>query len=80
MVNKAWKTLAIIFIILFTLETSFLTFSIIYYSADQEKQNECYYDVCSGYNQVYYESNVCECYSINEETSEYELAKIFYFK
>jgi len=60
--TKKWKTIAIIFIILFTVETLCLVTLNIIYASDEKKMNECYYDICEGYPDAYYESNICQCY------------------
>ena len=63
MENKSkWKTVAIIFIVLFSLETLFLVWA--YYTALQEqvKTEKCYYNICAEYPEAQLDGNVCFCY------------------
>ena len=59
---QTWKTLAIIFGILFLLETSFWIYSYNVVTKDEENMNICYYEVCGEYPQAFYEDNICHCY------------------
>jgi hypothetical protein len=66
---NGWKVTAIIFIILFALQT--ITFSYLIYVGSKELRNEeiCAYDICD-YDEVTaykYEEGVCYCYDRNEE-------------
>ena len=56
-----WKAIAIVFIILFLLETAYIGYSINYYNQEVENQNECFYDICSTYPDAYYELGICYC-------------------
>lgn len=58
----SWKTVAIIFIVLFLVETIFIGWSIFYYNKEQENQNICWYDICGAYPDAIYENNICTCY------------------
>ncbi len=62
-----WKTIAIIFIILFTLETSFFIWAWNMYAREQENQNTCFYEICDGYIDAWYYEDVCLCYDENHE-------------
>jgi len=57
-----WKTIALIFIILFALETSLFVWS--YYTVIKEERMtmECYYDICEDYPDAYLEENLCLCW------------------
>jgi hypothetical protein len=59
-----WKALAIIFFIIVFLETFFIIYSIASVNSHIEKQNTCFYDICEGYPDAYYDSynKVCTCY------------------
>ena len=57
-----WKTIAIVFIILFLLETLVVTWSISYAIIEENKLTEFYYDICEKYPDAEYKSNVCVCY------------------
>lgn len=65
-VNK-WKTIAIIFIILFTLETSLIIWGITLINEEEENINECYYNICNGYPDAYLFENVCYCYDYDDK-------------
>jgi hypothetical protein len=61
---NGWKITAIIFIILFIVETAL---AIWIYSAGvsiNKNDNECMYNVCEGYESYYYnmQTNLCSCY------------------
>ena len=64
MEKKAWKTIAIILLVIFILENSLMAYG--YFSTkDIEKEtNICYYDVCEGYPDAYYyySDKICDCY------------------
>lgn len=78
MVN-GWKVTAIIFIILFTLETAFLAWGTYLTIHEENIRNECYYDFCSGYEDAMYNTlvrdNICYCYD-----EDYNIAKKKYMK
>ena len=59
--NK-WKVIAIVFIVLFTLETSFLVFSLMVYNKEVKDTNICYYEVCEDYPEAVLEDGLCHCY------------------
>ena len=67
---NGWKVTAIIFIVLFILETAFFIGILSIGISDIEKENQCAYNVCdgSGYQSyIYYEfTGVCECYNNGE--------------
>lgn len=60
--NNKWKVIAIVFIILFVAETSFLGYSVLVYNKEVEKTNICFYDVCEDYPNAEYEYDLCTCY------------------
>ena len=62
MEKTTWKIIAIIFIALFILETGYAITSIWYVVNQEQKTNECYYDVCKEYPQAEYTGGVCTCY------------------
>jgi len=61
-----WKTIAIIFIILFTLETLTIIWGTILVQEEEEKTAECYYDICEDYPEAYFEDNFCYCYDYDQ--------------
>ena len=58
---NGWKTTAIIFMILFLLETSFFIWAVWYAGAEEEKDNICAYDICEEYPQATRDGNICYC-------------------
>lgn len=72
--SNSWKVTAIIFIILFLLETLFFGWAIWAAIQDENRMKECYYEVCSEYVDAYYEDNICTCYEA-DMFGEYIVAK-----
>jgi len=68
MSEKTWKTIAIIFIILFILET--LLFAGLIYIGQQEinRDTECQINICADYDAFIYDryTQTCYCYRNNE--------------
>jgi len=60
--KNRWKTIAIIFIILFLLETSFWVWAFWYDAKETALTNECYYDICEDYPDAWYDDKICSCY------------------
>jgi len=79
MEKTTWKIIAIIFIVLFVLETSFLTWSIMLVNKETEQANICWYDICGEYPEALYDSDVCTCYDY-DLLGEYVVAKTEYMK
>ena len=74
MKSNVWKTLAIIFIILTVIETAFLIWAYVSGGNIIERENECVYNICSGYDTFYYDDyeQICYCYIDGEiEHSEF---------
>ena len=63
---KIWRTFAIIFIILFILETIFIIWA--WDMGTQEIKNEeiCSVNICVGYDAYFYADSYCDCYRDNE--------------
>lgn len=78
--SNGWKIVAIIFIILFLLETAFIIWAIDYSLKDEERMNVCYYEVCSGADDAYYENYLCSCLNWNVDSGSYETVKTKYMK
>jgi hypothetical protein len=74
MEKLGWKILAIVFIVLFILETAFVLWSINNYNKEIENQNMCYYDICGEYDDAVYQDNICYCYDI-DVIGNYKVAK-----
>ena len=78
--SNGWKTTAIIFIILFLLETSLLVWAVTTSVADEEKLNKCYYEICSDTDDAFYENYLCTCMNWNSDTENYETVRTKYMK
>jgi hypothetical protein len=74
-----WKTLAIIFFILFLLETFWIGYSTYLVYEEIDKTNTCFYDICSEYPDAYYLNDICTCYDY-DMFGEYIVAKEVYMK
>lgn len=57
-----WKSIAIIFIILFGLLLAYNLWAIGYVLSEEKKVNECFYDICEYYPDAEYDDNLCTCY------------------
>ncbi len=80
-----WKILAIILLVIVILENAFLAwgYSLVLeedrlYAEQEQKMNVCYYETCSDYPEAWFENNVCSCYQVNTEGTDYEVAKETY--
>ena len=81
MVN-GWKVTAIIFIILFVLETALLVWMFNLGTNSMQNENECAYDVCElgntypSYETYSYDdySGICSCY-VNHEVAKTKILK-----
>ena len=62
MEKNTWRTIAIIFICLFSVLLLFNIWAVNNYLEEENNTNECYYDVCSGYIDAWYSNNICFCY------------------
>lgn len=72
MEKKTWKILAIIFMVLFALETAYFIWALSYTSDYYEKQSECAYNVCEGYEAYAYDESNKICYCYNDGEVEYQ--------
>ncbi len=65
---NGWKVTAIIFIVLFILETisfsGLILWGVALVNKEYEKETECIYNVCSGAEEYIYDEyyEICECY------------------
>ena len=66
--KTGWKVTAIIFIILFTIETTGLILLLNVGINSVEAENECAYNICEDYSTYQYDyvDNVCYCFEDNE--------------
>jgi len=58
----AWRTVAIIFIVLFTLETGLLIWAYQLAAVEEAKTYECYYEICEVFPEADYTAPLCTCY------------------
>ncbi len=67
-VSKAWKTVAIIFIILFVLETAMIIYGSAIVSKEDSAKTQCSMNICSGYEAFYFDPSpsTCDCYVDSE--------------
>ncbi len=59
---ETWKTLAIIFMILFVIETLLLSWAFWYAGVEEQREIDCVYDICGEYPYGEYLGGVCGCY------------------
>ena len=78
MVNN-WKIIAIVFIVLFILETIYLSWAVIYVVKEESNTKECYYEICGDYQDAYYFEKVCTCYNY-DDADELYIAKEKFMK
>ena len=62
MKSENWKIIAIIFIVLFLVETSFFIFSIAVAKIENNKIKNCYYEICEDYPEAELIDDICYCY------------------
>jgi len=74
MEKTTWKIIAIIFITIVVLETSFITWGWFLTEKQIENQNHCFYEICTDYPEAFYEDNLCTCYEY-DMFGEYTIAK-----
>lgn len=81
MEKLGWKITAIVFIVLFTMIIFFIGWGVTLFYGDEERKNECYYEVCKDYPEAGYDSNsfLCTCYDYdtlgNYVESDYKIMK-----
>jgi hypothetical protein len=65
---NTWKVIAIIFIILFIVETLLLTFFYNVGVSEINKEKKCQINICGQYDAYTYDTyaSVCQCYKDNE--------------
>ena len=74
MKKEGWRNLAIIFMVLFFLETALFGYGVIEVLKDDKFENSCYFDVCDIYPEAYYLDRVCYCYTYDLD-GDLEVAK-----
>lgn len=79
MEKTGWKTLAIIFICLFAIETGFIAWSYNLVIEEEEKTYECLYNFCSENYDADYLNGICTCYDL-DVMGDYFVSKTKYIK
>lgn len=72
-----WKAVAIIFIILLFVETSYLAWSLWYVAREDKRGYECLYDICADNYDALYDTQICTCYDL-DLMGEYIISKTKY--
>jgi len=62
MEKNVWKGLAVVFIILFIIENMFFIWAYFSLEAEEDKINDCLYNICSEYPDAEFFEDVCYCY------------------
>jgi hypothetical protein len=62
----SWKSIAIIFIILFILETLLFGYMFKLGIDESNKDQKCAINVCADYSSYIYDNNLCQCYENGE--------------
>ncbi len=75
----SWKALAIIFMILFALETAYIIWAVDLYFQEKENTNICFNIICKEYDEAFYEAKVCDCYDYNSVIDTWEIVHTEYF-
>lgn len=76
---ETWRIIAIIFIILFVLETSLFVYGWITIVEEEKQTYDCYYNFCSENYYADYLDGVCTCYDL-DLMGDYFVAKTKYMK
>jgi len=71
-VNKGWRTSAIVFIVLFVLQSMFVVW--IFKAGNDliDAENKCSVNVCDGYESYYFDNLERMCYCLNDQDIEYQ--------
>lgn len=77
--KEKWKTIAIIVLILFIIENLIIGYGFYINKQEIEKQNMCFYDVCSESYDAIYENDICTCYDL-DMLGDYMVTKEKYLK
>ncbi len=78
-VNPTWRIACIFFIMLVVLASTIMLWANFYASSEIERMEECWYDVCSEYDDSELYGNDCYCYNFNED-GDYEIVFEKYIK
>jgi len=72
-----WKITAVIFMILFILETTYIIWAFWYVGREEQRTYECLYDICAENYDAWYDEGVCTCYDL-DMYGEYVVSKTKY--
>ena len=73
--TNGWKVTAIIFIVLFSLQVLVTILGLVLIQIEEDKIDECYYDICEGYADALFYEDVCYCYNTDDEVVKTENMK-----
>ena len=62
-----WKIVAIVFMVLFISLLGVEIIGLILLEQEENRRNECYYEICEEYPDAWLEEKVCSCYDYNVE-------------
>jgi hypothetical protein len=62
MSSNVWRTLAIVFMTLFIVETAIVAWGVMIVNQEQDNINMCHYDICGDYLDADLVDGVCFCY------------------
>ena len=73
---NGWKIIAIVFIIIFLIETIFIYWAYTNGTKTLNNEYDCAWEVCDGYESYYYDGydNMCYCF-VGDEINKTELMK-----
>ena len=67
--EKSWKVIAILFIVLFVLETALIVWAVREAVDQEDKEKECILNACASYPSYDYDTyeEICRCYDYQGE-------------
>ena len=60
--EKKWKRIAIVFIIIASIETLMFAYGYIVITIEENQIKECYYNICEDYIEAELVGDICSCY------------------
>lgn len=78
--DKGWKIAIVVLWILFILQNVLFIWGAISILQEEEKIYQCYFNICSEYEDVDFVDDICTCYEYNYKIEDYEIKKQIYMK